>query len=103
MVEQATEKRIQLWKIQWRVARLFQLIAISLGLSLVITTIITQLLSWTSFWTAVMFFSIFLLAFILGSLKSPFWKINALSISRYLDARFPELEESTGLLLKSSA
>lgn len=102
MVEQGTEKRIQLWKIQWRLARLFQLMAVSLGLSLIITTVITQLFSWTS-WTIVMLFSIFLLAFIIGSLKNPFWKINALSISRYLDAQFPELEESTGLLLKSSA
>lgn len=99
MIEQEAGKRIYNWKRQWRILRLLQLAALSLGFSFLIGAVLIYLFALTD-WTTLIFASVFLTVFLIMNLLHPFRKIDAASISRYLDQQFPELEESTGILLK---
>ena len=101
MVEQEAAKRIYSWKRQWRILRLLQLIALSLGFSLLLCAVLVNMFPLAN-WKTVIFVSLFLIAFVIFNLIHPFWKIDAPGISRYLDRQFPELEESTGILLRPS-
>lgn len=99
MVEQEAGKRIYNWKRQWRVLRLLQIAALSLGISLLVAASLIHLFSWAT-WATLIFVLVFLVAFLAVNLLYPFWKINEEGISRYLDRQFPQLEESSGILLK---
>lgn len=101
MVEQEAGKRIYSWKRQWRILRLLQLIALSLGFSLLLCAVLVNMFPLAD-WETVISVSLFLIAFVIFNLIHPFWKIDAPGISRYLDRQFPELEESTGILLRPS-
>lgn len=101
MVEQEAAKRIYRWKRQWRMLRLLQLIALSLGFSLLLCAVLVNMFPFAD-WETVIFVSLFLIAFVIFNLTHPLWKIDAPGISRYLDRQFPELEESTGILLRPS-
>jgi hypothetical protein len=99
MVEQEAGKRIYNWKRQWRILRLLQLTALSLGFSPLVCAVLVNMFPFAD-WETVIFVSLFLIAFVTINLIHPFWKIDAPGISRYLDRQFPELEESTGILLR---
>ncbi|WP_342333256.1 hypothetical protein [Pedobacter sp. FW305-3-2-15-E-R2A2] len=101
MVEQEAGKRIYSWKRQWRIFRLLQLVALSLGFSLLLCAVLVNMFPLAD-WETVIFASLFGIAFVIFNLIHPFWKIDAPGISRYLDRQFPELEESTGILLRPS-
>ena len=75
MVEQEAGKRIYNWKRQWRVLRLLQIAALSLGISLLVTASLIHLFSWAT-WATLIFVLVFLVAFVLINLLYPFWKIN---------------------------
>jgi hypothetical protein len=99
MIEQEAGKRIYSWKRQWRILRLLQLIALSIGFSLLAAAVVIHLFPLAD-WKTVVFAALFLMVFVIFNLSYPFWKIDAPGISRYLDRKFPELEESTGILLR---
>ncbi|RQO66219.1 hypothetical protein DBR43_28735 [Pedobacter sp. KBW06] len=101
MVEQEAGKRIYRWKRQWRILRVLQLIALSLGFALLICAVLVHMFPFAE-WETVIFVSLFGIAFVIFNLIHPFWKIDAPGIARYLDRQFPELEESTGILLRPS-
>ena len=99
MVEQEAGKRIYSWKRQWRMLRLLQLIALSIGFSLLAGAVMIHLFPLAD-WKTVVFVALFLIVFVILNLIYPFWKIDVHGISRYLDRKIPELEESTGILLR---
>ena len=73
-------------------------LAISLGVALLVGSSLHYFLG-TGYWT---YFSAFVLSAGIFLAIHPLWKINEQHIVRHLDSHFPELEESSGLLLKSS-
>lgn len=103
MLDQETGKRIHDWKRWWRILRLLQVIAIGIGISVFFTAITLRLFPSGNNSGTTLFFCFFLPILAIASLINPFWKITEKSISRYLDRQYPELEESTGILLKPSA
>lgn len=96
MVEQEAINRIERFQKQWTLLLLLQNLALSLGLTLIFGALAMYLFDWL-FW---IFIPLFLIFFAVLSLFKPFWKVSVLQISRYLNASFPELEESAALLLK---
>ncbi|SHE73337.1 DUF4175 family protein [Pedobacter caeni] len=103
MLDQEIGKRIHDWKRQWRIFRLLQVIAVSIGVSAFLAAVTLHLFPSGSNSGAVLFFCFFLPILAIAGLKNPFWKITEQRISRYLDKQYPELEESTGILLKPTA
>lgn len=97
MVEQDAINRIKRFQKQWIFLLLLQNLALSLGLTLIFGALATYLFGWSDW----IFIPFFFILFAIVSLFKPFWKVSTLQISRYLNTRFPELEESAALLLKS--
>lgn len=96
MVEQEGINRIKRLQQGWIALLLLRILILTAGLTLVFGALINYLFNWP-IWA---FVALFIVLFGLLSLFKPFWKVSALEISRYLNAKYPELEESTGLLLK---
>ncbi|WP_316838729.1 hypothetical protein [Pedobacter gandavensis] len=96
MVEQEKIPRIEKLRKQWTVVLLFQILALSLGLALIFGTLAIYLFDWSAW----VFSVLFLIAVSLLSCFKPFWKVSKLQICRYLNEKYPELEESAELLLK---
>lgn len=71
-------------------------LAISLGIALLIGNLIHYFLG-TGSW---LYFAAFAIAAVFFLALHPLWKISEQHIVRHLDRHFPELEESTGLILK---
>lgn len=74
-------------------------LALSLGISL-LTGSLAKYIFGTGNW---FYFAIFALVAGVFLCFHPLWKINEQHIVRHLDCHFPELEESTGLILKPQA
>lgn len=90
------KQRISGLQRKWIFFSFLQVFLYSLGIAISITALLNRLLLWPE-WTVLPAFIVLLITWIL---ISPFWKISALDISRYLDSRLPQLEESTVLLLQ---
>lgn len=96
MVEQGGISCISRLQKQWTLLLLFQVLLLSLGLSLIFAALWNYLFEGSNW----IFMAFFLVFFAVLSWFKPFWKVSNLQICRYLNERFPELEESTELLLK---
>lgn len=90
------KKKISGLQKKWILFSFLRVFLYSLAIAIVIMALVNRLLLWPE-WTL---FPVFLLLLIIWILIGPFWKISALDISRYLDSRVPQLEESTALLLQ---
>ncbi|WP_316748567.1 DUF4175 family protein [Pedobacter gandavensis] len=99
MVEQGGIRRIERLQKQWSVLLLFRILVLSLGLTLIFGAFMAYLFDWSA-WVIV---AVFLIIFCLLSWLKPFWKVSSHQICRHLNERYPELEESAGLLLKPIA
>lgn len=74
-------------------------LVLSFGIALLVGSLLHYFLG-TGYWTYV---AAFLLSTAVFLGIHPLWKINEQHIVRHLDSQFPELEESSGLLLKTPA
>ena len=81
---------------RWVIFSLGKVMLFSLALGLIVAAVLYYFTGIT--WVGFIF--PFLLAFLLLSIKFKYWKISAQQIVRYVDIHFPEVEESSGLLLK---
>jgi len=72
-------------------------LALSVGITLLVGSLLHYFFG-TGYWT---YFTAFVLSAVVFLGIHPLWKINEQHIVRYLDSQFPELEDSSGLLLKS--
>ncbi|MCX2454000.1 hypothetical protein OQX61_22215 [Pedobacter sp. PLR] len=99
MVEQEGIYRIERLQKQWTVLLLFRILILSLGLTLILGALMSYLFDWPV-WA---FVALFLIIFCLLSWLKPFWKVSSAQICRYLNEKYPELEESAALLLKPAA
>lgn len=74
-------------------------LTLSLGIALLVGSLLHYFLG-TGYWT---YLTAFVLSVAVFLVIHPLWKINEQHITRHLDSQFPELEESSGLLLKAPA
>jgi len=81
---------------RWIIFSFGKILLFSLAFTLVISALLYHFLHLGVFALLLSF----TLLFISFSLKSRYWKISVVSISRFVDLHFPEVEESCGLLLK---
>ncbi|WP_316821762.1 hypothetical protein [Pedobacter gandavensis] len=96
MVKQEGRHRIAKIQKQWMLWLMLQHLALSLGLALIFAALAIYLFDWPA-WVFPIFF---LVLFSFLSILKPFWKLRDLQICRYLNEKYPELEESAALLLK---
>ncbi|MCJ0743641.1 DUF4175 domain-containing protein [Pedobacter montanisoli] len=76
---------------------LFRALALSLGIALLIGSLFNYWHGEPIYWV---YYLVFILAAIVFLSFHPIWKIDEKYISRYLDNQFPQLEDSSALLLK---
>ncbi|EOR96116.1 Hypothetical protein ADIARSV_0760 [Arcticibacter svalbardensis MN12-7] len=93
------EKLIAQLKFKFTSLYALRILIISFTISILLTAVLVYMLHF-HIW---IFLPVILAVFISLALRHPFWQITSADISKYLDFHFPELEESTGLLLKPSA
>jgi len=87
---------IQRLKVRRILLLCLQGLALSLGIAMLAGGLFNHFLG-TGYWVYAIAFALSALIFLVAH---PLWKINENHIVRYLDTHFPELEESTGLILK---
>jgi len=87
---------IQQLKLKWIATNMVQCICLALGITLLLASVLHQLFS-AGMW---IYPAVFIVSTALYLRIRPIWKINAHTIVQYLDQRYPELEYSSGLLLK---
>ncbi|RZK83093.1 MAG: hypothetical protein EOO92_00425 [Pedobacter sp.] len=90
--------KISAMRRSWIVISVLTVALFSLGITVMITAVLLKI-ALIGTWIAI---PCFLFALVGTSLFFPFWKINEIEVSRYLNQYYPELEESSGLLLKQS-
>lgn len=82
---------------KWMACTVLADLFISFGMTFLLDILVHKFFNW-SYWWAVLFFpAVFFLLFFLHRL----WTINEKAIAQLLDQTYPQLEESSGLLLKS--
>lgn len=86
-------------RIKWVSFSLFGIVSIALALALVLSFICIYLLHYST-WLFVIIFPV-ILAILLY--RKPIWKTTDQDISRFINNRYPELEESADLLLQNQA
>ncbi|TDQ08385.1 hypothetical protein [Pedobacter metabolipauper] len=96
MIRSEGQQWITDFRKKWVTLYFFRVLTFSLAIALILVSLLTYL-TLGSFWTVV---PIFLVVFTICSFTYPFWRINNEDISRYLNANFTDLQESSGLLLK---
>lgn len=95
-MERTGKHIIELLSKKWRVQSIAFCFLLALAFSILIAGLLHAFDQW-SLWSGipVFFLSLALLLFLF-----PYWHINASEVSRFLNRRYPELEESCGLLLQ---
>lgn len=92
------KKIIEQLRNKWVAFYAVKLIGLSLGISIFLTSISVFVLHWSPW--------LFLLAFLVSSticlINKPFWRTSLTDVARYLNLKYPQLEESTELLLKNN-
>lgn len=99
MVEKNGNYIISSWQKKWKCSNILSLVLLALAAALFFCAIFHTFFT-ASFWWA---FPLFFLFGIIIFLVDPSWKINVPDVARYLNAYFPELEESSELTLKPAA
>jgi Ca2+/Na+ antiporter len=83
-------------KRKWVLLNLLFLLGLSLAIALVLAYIAVYFFA-APYWILVL---LFIMCFAVLTYWRPYWKLSQHTISRYLDQRYPEMEESTALLFK---
>lgn len=96
MAEQQGKNILRSLRRQWRRQSIAYCLLLALSATLLLTGAVHRWMQWP-LWTGV-----FMLAVFFGAalFLFPYWRITLQEISRLLDSRLPQLEESCGLLLK---
>ena len=86
-------------RMKWITLHIIRVFAIALAISLVLTAISVSILHLH----ALIFAIIFPVVLLIGLFINPIWKTRERDFSRYLNNKYPELEESSDLLLQNPA
>lgn len=81
---------------KWVTYYLLRYLLLSIAVAGVLTVAANRMLLWSN-WT---FVPIGIVVFALCCLLHPFWKISIADVSRFVNKKYPELEESAGLFLR---
>jgi hypothetical protein len=97
MSMQAGKQWLETLKKRWVVYSFAKVVLLSLSLSLVISALLDHFfqLGYLGFMLC------FVITFVGWSVKEQYWKISLKEVCRYLDLHFPELQESSSVLLKA--
>lgn len=96
MLKAEGQQWIEQLRIRWMCLYLLRSLLLNLAISIFATAVLVHFFSFSA-WIIVL-----LLVLIAGLQfsRKPFWKVQVTAISRYLDAKYPILEESSALFLK---
>jgi hypothetical protein len=98
MMENGGKRWINNLRKRWRFLSFLRVLFFGLAVALLLTAVFAYFF----YWGVWIFVPLFIIAFLGISFMQPFWKTSLYDISRYLDLKYPELEESSSLLLKPS-
>lgn len=99
MVEANGNYIISNWQKKWKRSNILSLVLLALAAALFFCAIFHKFFTVSFWWILPIFFLFGIILF----LVDPSWKIKVPDVARYLNAYFPELEESTELTLKPAA
>jgi hypothetical protein len=80
---------------RWIVLSAVQVLLYALSFAIIMAALLNYLLGVQ----AIGFILTFFISFLILSLITKYWKISLIQVSRYVDQKFPEVEDSSGLLL----
>lgn len=103
MSSKAGKEWLETLKKRWIMFSVIKTVILSFSLTLFLSALLIHFLQPGPL-NLVLFFPLcFTITFLLLSLKAQYWKISTLQICRFLDLHFPELEESSSVMLKPEA